>query len=132
MTTIEKIKAEIERQKEINKRLLDGQLRDGCLYAYNQVRSFLSTLEEPEKPSEWLEEEIKSWIPPIKVKVDEDVRGMMKHIREWGELIARHFAKWGAERQKEQDDRFVDIIYQEGIEKGKDDMKEQMLKEEKK
>ena len=39
--------------------------------------------------------------------------------------VARHFAEW----QKEQDDRLADIIYQQGIEKGKDDMKEQMLAE---
>ena len=39
--------------------------------------------------------------------------------------VARHFAEW----QKEQDDRLADIIYQQGIEKGKDDMKEQMLKD---
>ena len=31
--------------------------------------------------------------------------------------------------QKEQDDRLVDIIYQQGIEKGKDDMKKQMMKD---
>ena len=35
----------------------------------------------------------------------------------------------GAKWQKEQDDRLVDIIYQQGIEKGKDEMREQMLKE---
>lgn len=39
--------------------------------------------------------------------------------------VARHFTEW----QKEQDDRLADIIYQQGIEKGKDDMKEQMLKD---
>ena len=40
------------------------------------------------------------------------------------ENIARHFAQW----QKEQDDRLTDIIYQQGIEKGKDEMREQMFK----
>lgn len=35
----------------------------------------------------------------------------------------------GAKWQKEQDDRLVDIIYQQGIKKGKDDMKEQMMQE---
>lgn len=44
MDKIEKIRQEIERQKEINKKLLDGQLKDGCLYALNQVLSFLDTL----------------------------------------------------------------------------------------
>lgn len=42
------IRAEIERLKEINKRLLGGQLREGCLYAFNQVLAFLDTL--PEQP----------------------------------------------------------------------------------
>ncbi len=49
----DQIRAEIERQKEINKRLLDGQLRDGCLYAYNQVLSFLDSL--PEQPAQGLD-----------------------------------------------------------------------------
>ena len=43
-------------------------------------------------------------------------------------LTARHFAQW----QKEQDDRLVDIIYQQGIEKGKDEMRETLKRKEKK
>lgn len=46
----DQIRAEIERQKEINEKLLDGQLRAGCLYAFNQVLSFIDTL--PEQPVE--------------------------------------------------------------------------------
>lgn len=45
---------------------------------------------------------------------------------------ARHFAKWGAERQKEQDDRLVDIIYQQGIEKGKDEIRKTLKRKEEK
>lgn len=37
----------------------------------------------------------------------------------------------GAEWQKEQDDKLVDIIYQQGIEKGKDEMMETLKKNEK-
>ena len=70
---------------------------------------------ESEKSSNGLEEEIKSWIPPIKVKVDEDVRGIMKHIREWGEQIARHFAEWGERKEKERLERMVQD-YEEGRE----------------
>lgn len=37
----------------------------------------------------------------------------------------------GAEWQKEQDDKLVDIIYQQGIEKGRDEMRETLKKNEK-
>lgn len=53
MSIKDQIRAEIERQKEINKGLLDGQLREGCLYAFNQVLAFLDSLPEP---TEGLEE----------------------------------------------------------------------------
>lgn len=58
MSNIDKIRQEIERQKEINKRLLDGQLREGCLYAFNQVLSFLDSLpeQEQEQPVKGLKE----------------------------------------------------------------------------
>ena len=57
------------------------------------------------------------------------------------EETARHFAQWGKEQgyregflegaktQREEDDQLVDTIYQQGIEKGKDEMMEQMLKD---
>lgn len=48
MSIKETIRAEIERQKAINKRLLGGQLREGCLYAFNQILAFLDAL--PEQP----------------------------------------------------------------------------------
>ena len=38
----------------------------------------------------------------------------------------------GAEWQKEQDDRLVDIIYQQGIEKGKDEIRKTLKRKEKK
>lgn len=46
------------------------------------------------------------------------------------EMIYNAF-KAGAEWQKEQDDKLVDIIYQQGIEKGKDEMRETLKKNEK-
>lgn len=42
------IRTEVERQIEINKGLLDGQLKAGCLYAFHQILDFLDTLQEPE------------------------------------------------------------------------------------
>lgn len=38
----------------------------------------------------------------------------------------------GAKWQKEQDDRLVDIIYQQGIEKGKDEIRKTLKRKEKK
>lgn len=46
------------------------------------------------------------------------------------EMIYNAF-KAGAEWQKEQDDKLVDIIYQQGIEKGRDEMRETLKKNEK-
>lgn len=45
--------------------------------------------------------------------------------------VLRDAFKAGAEWQKEQDDKLVDIIYQQGIEKGKDEMRETLKKNEK-
>lgn len=66
----------------------------------------------------------KSAVAPFNFKLDEE------HIYEYPYLpIAEQKFKEGAKWQKDQDDRLVDIIYQQGIEKGKDDIKEQMMKE---
>ena len=48
------------------------------------------------------------------------------------EAVSLHFTKFGANWQKAKDDRLVDIIYQQGIEKGKDDMRETLKRKEKK
>ena len=89
---------------------------------YKQLLSFLSTLESEKPMQEGLEEEIEAYF-------DSNFGTPWDGCHPIGvfelDSMARHFAQW----QKEQDDRFVDIIYQQGIEKGKDDMEEQMLKE---
>lgn len=101
-----------------------------------------------EKELVWLEELrtrlIKEDIPnnleePVGDELEAEIQNMLEQYAKFTdgrlvmmkpsglEKIARYFAQWGAERQKEQDDRLVDIIYQQGIEKGKDDMKEQAV-----
>lgn len=45
----DQIRAEIERQIKINKRLLNGRLKVGCLYAFHQIISFLDNI--PEQPA---------------------------------------------------------------------------------
>lgn len=53
------LRKEIERQIEINKGLLDGQLKAGCLYAFHQILSFLDSLpEQTVKNCNWLVSEI--------------------------------------------------------------------------
>jgi uncharacterized small protein (DUF1192 family) len=90
MTTIEKIKAEIERLKG---QLIRGacaaqiEMETNCKEeAYDEILSFLSTLES-EKPIDGLEEEIKRYY--------DDWDGDCRYVQ-----TARHFAKWGAEHLK--------------------------------
>ena len=118
-----KIKAEIEKLKKAqevseDKDYAQYELDVACGYdmACNDILSFLSTLES-EKPmnQEGLEEEISRY---LREECSNDDEPSISDT-------ARHFAQW----QKEQDDKLVDIIYQQGIEKGKDDMREQMIKE---
>ena len=106
MTIINQIKAEIER------RITDNTF--GAKLELIDILAWLDTLEEP--VCEELNEEINRYysdnfyeLPPFSTI----------------EATARHFANW----QKAQDDKMVDIIYQQGIEKGKDEMREQMMKE---
>jgi predicted Mrr-cat superfamily restriction endonuclease len=151
MTTAElltTIRAEIERLKEyaisskmewINEGYNQNAFAEDCRIAsFDSLLSFLDTLEEPDKckgcnnvkgciacvdGDQWahyeepvceeLEDEIKRYIPRDKCPVPDLM-----------EAVASHFAEW----QKAQDDKMVDIIYQQGIEKGKDEMKEQMMK----
>lgn len=121
-----KIKAEIERLKKTqevseDKDYAQYELDVSCGYdmACDDILSFLFTL-KLEKPIDGLKEEIKRWWGEEYMK---NTVGLPTLPIVQG--IARHFAEW----QKEQDDKLVDIIYQQGIEKGKDDMKEQMIKE---
>lgn len=65
-----------------------------------ELLSFLDTLES-EKPSEGLEKEITTWIP---AHISGGENGIWKECREaiteWGGIVARHFAEWGAEHLK--------------------------------
>ena len=109
MSIIEQIKAEIERLKG---QLVRGacasqvQLETTCKEeAYNEVLSFLDTLQE-QPVCEGLEEEIgayfKDWYVDesdqgysLKTPTGSAVMGHMKNV-------ARHFAQWGAEHAREQ------------------------------
>ena len=108
MTTIEKIKAKIERLKS---QLVRGacaaqiEMETNCKEeAYDEVLSFLSTLES-EKPMDLdgLDEEVHSFFDecievyevPLYGKVKEEVI-----TADCYEITARHFAQWGAEHLK--------------------------------
>lgn len=93
----------------------------------------------------WVEKEL-TWLDELRTRLIEEetpndleeaaneyaYRGMpdeMKpYVKPIGDEVIKNFIS-GAKWQKEQDDKLVDIIYRQGIEKGKDDMKEQMVKE---
>ena len=91
------------------------------------------------------------WEEPASDELEAEIQNMLEQYAKFTdgrlvmmkpsglEKIARYFAKWGKEQgyregflegaktQREEDNRLVDIIYQQGIEKGKDDMKEQAV-----
>lgn len=135
-TIIDKIRAEIERQiadlQHKEDRAWDSMDEygdeDAMWYqggrkSLVRLLSFLDTLES-EKPIGGLEEEMAKFIETFGW-------GKTKHLAE-KELIsatARHFAQWGAERQKEQDDKELSDLLTIAHLQGADQMKEQMLKE---
>ena len=93
MTTIEKIRAEIERLIEYHDSLASNaesemivNLEIGAAQALDDILPFLSTLES-EKQSDGLEEEIKRYY--------DDMDGDCRYAQ-----TARHFAQWGAEHLK--------------------------------
>lgn len=119
MTNTEIIRAirnEIERLKATNPSEYNYQNAEGYVWALDDILSFLSTLESEKHVPADLEEAAEKYLDKL--------FGKGKHQSFYKELFITG-GKW----QKEQDDRLVDIIYQQGIEKGKDDMKEQMMKE---
>ena len=104
------IRNEIERQKTINKSLLEGQLKEGCLYAFNQVLNFLSTLES-EKPmnQEELVEEVKRYYSDNfdYISSDQPTLSILTNI-------ARHFTGWQKEQMlKEAAEEVIDYVYDE-------------------
>ena len=113
MTTNEKIRAEIERQKEINKKLLDGQLKDGCLYALNQILSFLDTLSE--EPDKSLEEAANEYAGDSTGFID---------MTAYRAFIAG--AEWQASQMPMPKDT---VLFQKGVAEGRRLEREDMLKE---
>lgn len=101
MSIIEQIKAEIKRQISDLPDTWSGS--PAAKWAFEALLSFLSTLES-EKPmnQEGLEEEIQRFLSNA-TKMDKGEWKGKYPISEMGfSVVARHFAKWGAERQKEQ------------------------------
>lgn len=129
MTTIEKIKAEIERMMDEYKPIVGGvDELTGAHIVLAKLLSFLSSLEsEKSMNPDGLEEELDRFIASGK-SVTVDDYGTYKVSYHDFKKVARHFAEW----QKEQDDRLVDIIYQQGVEKGKDEMRETLKRKENK
>ena len=147
MTTIEKIKAEIMRLHQEAVLAATGKETDWLRSRIGtcvDILSFLDTLEEPVSvpPSsvsvpvqdvsvppecENLDDELDRFIASGK-SVTVDDYGTYKVSYHDFKKVARHFAEW----QKAQDDKLVDIIYQQGIEKGKDEMRETLKRKEKK
>ena len=121
MTTIEQIKAEIERRtKELDEQIVDiydskAVLRKDEL---QRLLSFLSALEKSEKPMnlEGLEKEIEEYFPESTFNTGFNYDDLQE--------IARHFAKWGAEHTPLPEDT---VIYQKGVEEGKRLMMEEAV-----
>ena len=105
-TTIEQIRAEVERMKNDSVNL----------HTYDELLSFLSALQE-QPVCEGLEEEVDRYILDY-FDGDDEGKHYVLHC-------ARHFAQW----QKEQDEKMLSVEYLKGVEFGKKDTKEQMLKE---
>ena len=89
---------------------------------YDEIEYNRQREEEKSMNPERLEEELERFIESGK-SVTVDDYGTYKVSYHDFKKVARHFAEW----QKEQDDRLVDIIYQQGIEKGKDEIKEKAI-----
>ena len=97
-----KIKAEIERQRKFIEGMFiegDNNFYDGQDDAYNNILTFLSTLES-EKPmqdgfSKEFDDEFRRF---IKKEKEEEPDGSLPAYGDYGIYrIARHFAEWGAE-----------------------------------
>lgn len=128
MTNIEliaKIKAEIKRRRDSYLKMHSKYGRDADYIAATEdlrLLEFLDTLESEKPIQEGLEEELERFIASGK-SVTVDDYGTYKVSYHDFKKVARHFAEW----QKAKDDRYIDTIYQQGIEKGKDEMMEQLV-----
>ena len=140
-TTIEQIKAEVERRKKIYNEQLSEELKDKIVCsAYggiaslielcDNILSFLSTLQE-QPVCEGLEEEINRFEDWMETYNQADYPTSFT-TRD----IARHFAKWQKEKDNEVADKALTTSiklqegwYAKGIADGEKSMKEQMMKE---
>lgn len=119
MTIVEQTKAEIERRLKEYWEICFHDVKvyneDSNVRELKELLSFIRTIEESEIQND-LEEAAEKHL--------DTMFGKGKHQPFYKDLFVAG-GKW----QKEQDNKLVDIIYQQGIEKGKDDMREQMINE---
>lgn len=92
-----------------------------------EIKDYIFRNGESGKPIEGLEEEMDKFFETMPVLEHENI------FEDTFKNIARHFAQWGAERQKEQmmDEWLKDRYgcFWDGVEEGKKAMREQMMKE---
>ena len=129
MTTIEKIKAEIERLKSIEYPCDNSQQATGFFNALDRMTDFLDTIES-EKPiiPDGLDEEVHRFFDecievhevPLYGKVKENVI-----TADCYEITARHFAKWQYQKDRGEFAQIKAKTWSEGF----DACKEQMMKE---
>ena len=119
-----------------------------CKYGYEDERLGIPMCHHPKRFSEDCvdfnmheEKEIKELEKPVPAALEEPCKELKILIQNYYQehrhdvLLSPYnalceFATMVAEWQKEQDDRMVDIIYQQGIEKGKDEMMETLKRKE--
>lgn len=143
---IAKIKASIEKRLTLLKELVER--KGTCDFTLGSIDAYQGLLDtvistifdeevrdrEPEKPMEQ-DAELGKEIDRVVSEYSDKVQGTRVMKPSGVEKIARHFAELGyregflegAKIQREEDNQLVDIIYQQGIEKGKDEMKEQAV-----
>ncbi len=128
MNTIDQIKAEIERR--IKEDYSSGDERDETAQGVcASLLSFLDTLKE--QPVD-LEKEIEYYLDHAELETKCNGISAAETYFEDIKKTARHFAQWGAEHAKECEEcpsRGNTHSYLKGLEDGKKEMKEQMMKE---
>lgn len=98
-----KIKAEIERrikiprEDEVVRQNCTSDFLEGKIYGYEEILSFLSTLEESEKPMN--PDELDEEINRLWESFADEMEGPHNLFDIYARL-ARHFAQWGAEHLK--------------------------------
>lgn len=126
MSNIEKIKAEIERRRDISVTFYEklGTYRDNQRAKLCQeLLDFIDSLPD-EKPSEGLEEEVKRYYSDnfTYISSDQPTLSILTNI-------ARHFTEWQKERMMDEWLKDRDGCFWDGVEEGKKAMEEQMMKD---